>query len=99
MLMCNIRIRVIRYTGRKRCSQRKYRQDLRVPNAESDYYMSIGLEGVRTVARWEKTARFTELLRYITLQLLVQYYFALRQDASCKCGRHNVTMSKDSTRE
>jgi len=43
---------------------------------------SMGLEGVRVVARREKTVRFTALLHHITPQLLVQSFYALRHDAA-----------------
>lgn len=43
---------------------------------------SMGLEGVRVVARRGKTVRFTALLHHITPQLLAQSFYALRQDAA-----------------
>jgi len=43
---------------------------------------SMGLEGVRVVARREKTVRFTALLHHVTPQLLVESFYALRQDAA-----------------
>lgn len=43
---------------------------------------SMGLEGVRVVARRDKTVRFTALLHHITPQLLVESFHALRHDAA-----------------
>ncbi len=43
---------------------------------------STGLEGVRKVARLNKTVRFTALLHHITPQLLVESFHALRHDAA-----------------
>ena len=43
---------------------------------------SMGLEGVRVVARRDKTVRFTALLHHITPQLLVESFYALRHDAA-----------------
>ena len=43
---------------------------------------SMGLEGVRVVARREKAVRFTALLHHITPQLLVESFYALRHDAA-----------------
>ena len=43
---------------------------------------SMGLEGVRVVARQDKTVRFTALLHHITPQLLVESFYALRHDAA-----------------
>ena len=43
---------------------------------------SMGLEGVRVIARREKTVRFTALLHHITPQLLVESFNALRHDAA-----------------
>ena len=43
---------------------------------------STGLEGVRVVARQDKTVRFTALLHHITPQLLVESFYALRHDAA-----------------
>jgi retron-type reverse transcriptase len=42
----------------------------------------MGLEGVREVARLDKTVRFTALLHHITPQLLVESFYALRKDAA-----------------
>ena len=41
-----------------------------------------GLEGVREVARRDKTMRFTALLHHITPKLLVESFYALRQNAA-----------------
>ena len=43
---------------------------------------SMGLEGVRVVARRGKTVRFTALLHHITPQLLAQSFYALHHDAA-----------------
>ena len=43
---------------------------------------SMGLVGVRVVARRDKTVRFTTLLHHITPQLLVESFYALRHDAA-----------------
>ena len=43
---------------------------------------SMGLEGVREVARLDKTVRFTALLHHITPQLLVESFYALKRDAA-----------------
>lgn len=43
---------------------------------------SMGLEGVRVVARRDKTVRFTALLHHITPQLLVKSFYALLHDAA-----------------
>lgn len=43
---------------------------------------SMGLEGVRVVARLDKTVRFTALLHHITPRLLVESFYALRHDAA-----------------
>lgn len=42
----------------------------------------MGLEGLRVVARREKTVRLTALLHHITPQLLVESFYALRHDAA-----------------
>lgn len=43
---------------------------------------SMGLEGVRELARREKDMQFTALLQHVTPQLLAQSFYALRRDAA-----------------
>ena len=43
---------------------------------------SMGLEGVRIAARRNKKERFTALLHHITPTLLIESFYALRQDAA-----------------
>lgn len=49
---------------------------------QSRVSVSMGLEGVRQVARRDRRARFTALLHHITPRLLAQSFYALRRTAA-----------------
>ncbi len=53
---------------------------------------SMGLVGVREVARQDKAVRFTALLHHITPTLLVQSFYALRQSTASGsvCAKRNL---------
>lgn len=51
------------------------------PRTQSRTSASMGLEGVREVARHDRRARFTALLHHITPRLLVESFYALKRDA------------------
>ncbi|WP_178111122.1 hypothetical protein [Pseudomonas sp. 8Z] len=52
------------------------------PRTQSRTSASMGLEGVREVARRDKRAQFTALLHHVTPRLLVESFYALKRDAA-----------------
>ena len=52
------------------------------PRTQSRIRASMGLDGVREVARRDKRVRFTALLHHITPSLLVESFYALRKNAA-----------------
>jgi RNA-directed DNA polymerase len=53
-----------------------------VPRTQSRSGASMGLDGVREAARRDRRARFTSLMHHITPSLLVEGFYALRQNAA-----------------
>ncbi len=59
------------------------------PRTQSRAGASMGLEGVREVARRDRRTRFTALMHHITPSLLVESFYALRRNAAVgvrNCG-------------
>jgi hypothetical protein len=56
--------------------------DSPAPQTQRRISASMGLEGVREVARRNKRERFTALLHHVTPSLLVESFYALRKNAA-----------------
>lgn len=52
------------------------------PRTQSRTRVSIGLQGVREVARRDSRLRFTALLHHVTVECLREAYYALKRDAA-----------------
>ena len=62
------------------------------PRTQGRTRVSLGLYGVREVARRDKRARFTALLHHVTIELLWDSFYRLKRQAAC--GVDGLTWSE-----
>ena len=55
-----------------------------MPRTQGRTRVSLGLYGVREVARRDKRARFTALLHHVTVELLRDSFYRLKREAACQ---------------